>query len=183
HPDDIPRMAMLFRRFRHVGFVDKAIAVWAAGDRCIAGIHRRARVLHREITSGRPDNQRVAVVLEPISLLDRPVTPLAAAFSRTLARGGRFAKTLLLRVTWVVAGLLLTIGILASWMMLRHISEGEAKYRHLLDAASDAIIVSNLESGVILDANREAEGLLGIPVNRIVGMRQADLHPENERER
>src|SRR5207244_2647761 len=46
-----------------------------------------------------------------------------------------------------------------------------------------AIVVTDLESGVILTANRKAEELLGIPVNRIVGMRQEELHPEGEEQR
>src|SRR5256886_6812614 len=32
HPDDIGRTAMLFRRFPHVSYIAKAIAIWTAGD-------------------------------------------------------------------------------------------------------------------------------------------------------
>src|SRR5438309_11262800 len=59
HPDDIGRMAMLFRRFRHVSYIAKAIAIWTAGDRYIAAIAGRGEALHAELPSGRPGSVRV----------------------------------------------------------------------------------------------------------------------------
>ena len=37
HPDDIPGMIMLFRRFRHLSYLDRSITLWADGDRSIGG--------------------------------------------------------------------------------------------------------------------------------------------------
>src|SRR5208282_3490105 len=36
HPDDIADMIWLFRRFRNVGYVDRAITIWAEADARIA---------------------------------------------------------------------------------------------------------------------------------------------------
>ncbi|HZF23176.1 MAG TPA: GGDEF domain-containing protein, partial [Burkholderiales bacterium] len=33
HPEDIPRMIMLYRRFRHIDFMAKVIDLWTEGDR------------------------------------------------------------------------------------------------------------------------------------------------------
>ena len=43
HPDDIPDMIWLFRRFRNVSYIDRAIAIWAEGDRNIAELIRGRR--------------------------------------------------------------------------------------------------------------------------------------------
>ncbi|TMA40323.1 MAG: PAS domain S-box protein [Deltaproteobacteria bacterium] len=180
HPDDVDRMAMLFRRFRHVSYIAKAIAIWTAGDRYIATIAERGQALHAEIASGRPSQLRVGALLQEIGGLDERVTPLEDAFSRTLSKGARHAKRLLLDVTVLIAVLLVSIGVLLSWMMLRHIRAWEARYRHLLNTANDAITVASLETGIILDANRKTEELLGVSVSRILGRHQTELHPESE---
>src|SRR5438094_830939 len=160
HPDDVPRMAMLFRRFRHVSYMAKAIAIWTAGDHYVAAIAERGAALHGEIRSGRGSLDQAGALLEQIGVLDQRLTPLEDAFSRTLSKGARHAKRLLLDTTVLIAALLLTIGTLLSWIMLRHIRAWEARYRHLLNTANDAIVVASLETGVILDANRRTEDLL-----------------------
>ncbi len=182
-PDDVPAMAWLFRRFRRVGYMGKAIAIWSAGDRDIEAIRRQGDVLHREIASALPNAARVDAAVAEIERLNEHVTRLEDAFSRTLAKGARRAAVLLSRVTYAATLLLLALGVLLSWLLLRNIRAWEARYRHLLDTANDAILVATLDSGVILEANRKAEELVGIPVRRLIGMRQQDLHPRDERDR
>ena len=60
--------------------------------------------------------------------------------------------------------------------------ESEEKYRRLIEAANDAIFVAD-ENGVILEANKRAAELLGIPTSQIVGMHQTELHPKEEADR
>ncbi len=62
---------------------------------------------------------------------------------------------------------------------LQHLAlmESEERYRTLIAQANDAIFVADAESGTILDANRSAEQLLGISLDRIKGMHQSALHP------
>ncbi|HEY6000031.1 MAG TPA: HD domain-containing phosphohydrolase [bacterium] len=59
----------------------------------------------------------------------------------------------------------------------------EERYRTLIALANDAILVLDAGNGTILDANRRAEELFGLPRERLLGMRQIDLHPPAERER
>ncbi len=58
----------------------------------------------------------------------------------------------------------------------------EEKYRTLIESANDAIFLFDAETRLILEANRRAEELLGLPAERIIGMHQRDLHPPEERE-
>jgi PAS domain S-box-containing protein len=175
HPDDVAEMARLFRRFRNVGFIDKAIGLWAAGDRYIARVDGYARDLHDEIAGGRRDPVRVAHILGRIHALNERLTALESAFSQTLGKGARATKRWLLRATFFITALLVSIGVLVSWMLLRHLRGWEAKYRRLLETATDAILVADRRSGVVLEANRRAAELFGVPVERLVGMRQGEL--------
>lgn len=55
----------------------------------------------------------------------------------------------------------------------------EQKYRVFLTEANDAIIVVNVRTGRITEANRAAEQLFGRPMKSIIGMHRADIHPKD----
>ncbi|MEP7083435.1 MAG: PAS domain S-box protein, partial [Betaproteobacteria bacterium] len=52
--DDIPGMIRLYRWFRHVSFMAKAIEIWTHGDDYIAELIGTAELLHAEISGGAP---------------------------------------------------------------------------------------------------------------------------------
>src|SRR5262249_21354527 len=59
----------------------------------------------------------------------------------------------------------------------------ESRYRYLLDTAGDAIVVSSIASGRILDANRRAEELVGMPRTQLVGAPTDTLYPADRHAR
>ena len=63
------------------------------------------------------------------------------------------------------------------------LASSEERYHTLVDLANDAIVVVDIATGLIIDANRKAGELVGLPRERLVGMRQLDLHPASEHER
>ncbi len=62
------------------------------------------------------------------------------------------------------------------------LKENELKYRSLMEAASDAIFVADSQTGVILDANKQAERLIGRERSEIIGMHQLELYPVEVKE-
>ena len=58
----------------------------------------------------------------------------------------------------------------------------EKKYRMLVETANDAIFLADTDTGIMLDANQAAGNLLGLPVQKIIGMHRSELHPLEERE-
>ena len=52
HPQDVPGMAVLFRRFRHLSYLDRAIGIWARGDADLAELDTVARELHQPFAPG-----------------------------------------------------------------------------------------------------------------------------------
>ncbi len=60
--------------------------------------------------------------------------------------------------------------------------ESEERYRKLIETANDAIFIADVETGIILDVNKRAEELMNMPAEKIVGMHQKQLHPQDEAE-
>ena len=63
------------------------------------------------------------------------------------------------------------------------VRESEEKYRTLVETAADAIFIADAATGEIVDANRAAEDLIGLPRAKLIGINQWRLHPPEERER
>jgi anti-anti-sigma factor len=61
------------------------------------------------------------------------------------------------------------------------LAESEERYRLLVDHAPEAIVVFEAGSGRFVDANPEAERLVGLPRERLVGLTVADLGAGAER--
>ncbi|MEW5798123.1 MAG: PAS domain S-box protein [Bacteroidota bacterium] len=55
--------------------------------------------------------------------------------------------------------------------------ESELRLRSLFENAKDAVFIADTKTGIIIDANAEAEKLLKRPRTEIIGMHQTDIHP------
>ncbi|MGA1864278.1 MAG: PAS domain S-box protein [bacterium] len=60
------------------------------------------------------------------------------------------------------------------------LQESEEKYKCLFENANDAIFIADTTNGIILDANKKAEQLLGRPRQEIIGIHQSRLHPQSQ---
>jgi alpha-L-fucosidase len=58
--------------------------------------------------------------------------------------------------------------------------ESDTKYRRLMETAWNAILVIDVESGFIVDANRRAETLTGLPHRELIGRRYCELMPAED---
>ncbi len=58
--------------------------------------------------------------------------------------------------------------------------ESHQRFRALFERARDAILIADPETGLILDANAQAERLLGRPHSEIVGLHFTQIHPPEE---
>jgi len=65
----------------------------------------------------------------------------------------------------------------------RELERAREKYRSLVDAAPDAVLVADVDTGEIVEANDAAAELLDRPRSGVVGLHQSELHPEGDRER
>ncbi|UZR29771.1 putative bifunctional diguanylate cyclase/phosphodiesterase [Methylococcus mesophilus] len=57
----------------------------------------------------------------------------------------------------------------------RALRASERRYRTLIEVANDAILVTDSETGTLVDCNRQAETLLGMSRNEIIGQHMSNL--------
>ena len=62
----------------------------------------------------------------------------------------------------------------------KELRESEERYQKLLETANDAIFIADAETGIILNANKKAGELLGIPPEEIIGMHQKQMHAKED---
>jgi len=62
----------------------------------------------------------------------------------------------------------------------KRLQESEEKYRRLFENLNDAAFLADVETGILLDANTQAEVLLGRTRDEIIGMHQSQLHPPEQ---
>jgi len=77
----------------------------------------------------------------------------------------------------VIAATLITTDITERKRTEWALQESEEKYRTLFENANDAIIIADRKTDIILDANRQAQQLIGRPREEIIGMHQSELYP------
>ena len=181
HPDDVAKLTMLFRTFRHVSYIDRAISIWAEADEEIGRLASLADLLHGLVTQGQTWPGKIDSVLGEIDEANRRLTVLEDRFSFTLGEGARWLESLL-RVVVIVSALVLLAGAaLLTARVLARIRDSHERYHQLLATARDAFFITDAETGVVLEANRSAAELVGAPVGELIGRRLEDLHPAEER--
>jgi PAS domain S-box-containing protein len=57
------------------------------------------------------------------------------------------------------------------------LQESELRFRSLFENAKDAVFIADTKTGVVIDANEEAEKLLKRTRSEIIGMHQTQIHP------
>jgi PAS domain S-box-containing protein len=189
HPEDVADMAMLFRRFRRVSYIDKAIGAWAAGDALIARLVALGDELHQNIASGRADPAKLRPLLAEVHALNAQLTLFEDEFSRTLGEGNRWLARRLAQLTYVATAFLLLTGVLLSWAIFRRVNEaddalrrGEERYRSLVSMTT-AVVWTADSRGVVPTANPTWEAYTGQPPDEYVPTGWvAALHPD-DRER
>jgi PAS domain S-box-containing protein len=76
-----------------------------------------------------------------------------------------------------------SIGIIHDITELKNVQqaliESEARYRLQFEEATDAILLADIETGLIVDCNRAATQLIGYTREELVGKSQKTIHPDN----
>ncbi|QBB70785.1 diguanylate cyclase [Pseudolysobacter antarcticus] len=146
HPDDIDGMIWLFRRFRRVSFLDKAIELWAKADPLIADLHTTGEKLHAQVRAGDATPQSLEPILAEIQRINAEVTPLATAFSDTLGEASRLTQQGLKIFLTMSALLLVVAGIYLSRRMQRRndafeqaLRLSEERYNLAINGSNDGI--------------------------------------------
>ena len=172
-------MVRLYRNFRNVGYLKKAVAIWERGDVEISALVDAGERLHAAVQAGAAQSE-LARILAQIDAINARVTPLEDEFSFALGEAARWAKGRVLAVVIAASVLLLLLSAAVVPGLNRRIAESEDRYRSVTETATDGILSVD-DRGRILFANSAAGRIFGQPVHRLVGQAFEDLLPERLR--
>ncbi|MEA2608580.1 MAG: two-component system, cell cycle sensor histidine kinase and response regulator CckA, partial [Chloroflexota bacterium] len=165
---DISVLITTFRTFRHVSYIDQAIAIWTEGDTRIDELVALGDKLHALIGSGSATTAQIEPLVGQVGQLNGELTALEDRFSAVLSEGARWIRDVLFIVASLATALLLVISGGALMSSLRRIRRSEDRYRQLLAAAPDAILVADPEGRIVL-FNEAAERIVGGPSAAAIG--------------
>ena len=175
HPDDVDGMIHLFRRFYFEPHIRHAIGVWTEGDDYLQQLSQLGDAVHRETTAPTPNENRVEELLAAVESLNERFPRLEDDFSSSLGIAARYARFVVFAALAAVAALALLLGLSVSYRLMMRARDADQRYRHLFETASDALVIADHETGVILDANAKLAELTGTPVCELLDTRQNDL--------
>jgi signal transduction histidine kinase len=158
HPDDVPALIGLFRRFRNVSYMARSVDIWAAADEQILKLEELGGRIHRAIVRD-ADALEMQRLLDELDAIDAAAGPLADDFSANLGEAARWVQRMVQRLL-VLAGLLLvSVGVLVSWLVARHLRRGESALR---DSRARLAAEARV-SGALVRAGRELISTLDAP--------------------
>ncbi|HTM49985.1 MAG TPA: ATP-binding protein, partial [Bryobacteraceae bacterium] len=161
--------------YHSVPHISHAIDVWIEADVMLENLRRLGSELHAELTSAVSDRMRVDTILANVDALNDRFPILEDEFSRSLGDAARYGRSVVFNVLVAGALLALSLGLFVSYRLIGRANDADEQYRHLFETASDAVIIAEHETGIILDANMKLAELTGLSQGRIVGADQQSL--------
>ncbi|WP_394789558.1 diguanylate cyclase domain-containing protein [Rhodoferax sp.] len=164
HPDDIDGMVSLFRNFRHVEEIDRAVSLWAEADRSIDHMRIVGERLHTAVQMNALDEVSALDIQEELHQVNLQLGPLADAFSYALGEASRRTRSVLLWTMFSAATLLAAAALVFSRRLVRDserlqqaLQEGERQMQQLLQVAPFPMLITEEHSGAIIYVNQRAE--------------------------
>lgn len=146
NPADVSEMIRFFLWFHHASYMASAIAVWTQGDNLVTSLRTLGEQMHTAVLSGPGGRARVASLLAQVDQLNRRLTSQENRFSSTLNEGARIYRRWIGGAELASVLLLLMVGLLFSWRIVRGIRNTEQIQRiaaEMFDAAAEGIVVTD----------------------------------------
>jgi two-component system cell cycle sensor histidine kinase/response regulator CckA len=174
HPDDVDGMIMLFRRFRHFAYIDRAIGIWKTGDEGIERFVGVADRLRAEIATGHPDPVRVRVELSELRGLNDQLSILEDDFSSTLGEAARWVRRVLFLAQLATGAVLILLAGALTGIGFRRLRASEEDFRQLLEQAADGIFIVGAQGRFVV-VNSRACVMLGYSREELLALRPSDI--------
>jgi diguanylate cyclase (GGDEF)-like protein/PAS domain S-box-containing protein len=173
HPADLGGMIDLFRRFRRVGFMSEAIALWTRADALNAKIDDAAQAIHAAVRAHGAGADLQPTLVE-IRALDRELTGVERAFSATFAQASRSVELVLTIATLVIAVALVAVAALRTHRLVRK----EDAYHAALRASQQRYdyVISGTNDGIFDWSFEHRELYLSPRLEELIGYAPGTVH-------
>ena len=131
HPDDIPGVISLYKRFHRVSYMKNVLDIWKTGDEFMERLDAAAKELHALQVSGGADFPGRDTVLNRIIQINEELRPWQNRFSNTLGEATRWIRSTLLLAILTVAGILIPFGIFLTQRMVSQVDRAERELKEL----------------------------------------------------
>jgi diguanylate cyclase (GGDEF)-like protein len=131
HPDDIDGMINLYRRFEWVGFMQRAIRAWDAGDRYAVQLDEAGTLLQHEVESPSPGAEKIQAILAGILDINENLTPIENRFDAALSDASRTTYRSLQGIMLAVAPCLLLLATVSSLRILQQRKRAQERVNHI----------------------------------------------------
>lgn len=171
NPDDVDHLIHFFLWFHHARYMASAIAIWTEGDANIARLRDLGERLHAAVRSGHGDRARLQALIGQVDQVNRQLTFMENRFSATLGKAARWSRDMMQRVMFGSLVLLLTLGLLGFWRIVRGIRETEQGRRiaaEVFQAAAEGIIVTD-DTPLIQSVNPAFSRITGYEADELIG--------------
>ncbi len=163
HPDDVDGMIRLFRDFRRVPDIDKAIDIWTRADAEVDQLLKLGDEIHAAVQTGRTDDSVMQPYLRALFTVNERLRPMEDAFSYTLGEAARMTQFILVIVLFAGVTMFLSAAFLFSNRLVRQseqiedaLRQGEHQLRGLLQFAPLPMTIVRLADRAVLFANEHA---------------------------
>jgi diguanylate cyclase (GGDEF)-like protein/PAS domain S-box-containing protein len=183
HPNDIDSMVFLFRHFRRLPDIDKAIAIWAAADRHIEQLTLVGERIHTATQAGPLSPEQVRQFLLQLHAINDQLTPLEDNFSYTLGEAARKYTHVNLVLVFVAVLIMLTLAYWTSRRLLLQfeltqevLRQGEAQVRSVLQFAPLPIVIVRLSDEAVMYVNDRMRSEFGLGDRTLNNLRPRDFY-------
>lgn len=183
HPDDIDGMVFLFRHFRNLPDISKAIDIWAAADRHIEELTLIGSRIHTATLAGPLSPEQSRQFLLQLHAINDALTPLEDNFSYTLGEAARKYTQVILGVMSVAVLLMLSLAYWASRRLLLQfeltqevLRKGEEQLKSVLQFAPLPIVIVRSGDECVVYANDHARSQFGFGDGPLDAIRPRDFY-------
>lgn len=168
HPDDIPHMIKLFRRFHWLPPVSEAIDIWRQGDEKIEELTHFADSLHPLILQGNIGEEQKAEWTLKLVLLDHELTDLEVRFAGIMGDLARLVNNIF---KWSAITLGLVLLLFGAWLFYGFIKStavwtetlraSEEKFKNVLNNSRDVLYKMDIKTKKYEYVSPALEHMLG----------------------
>ncbi len=175
HPDDVPGVITVIRRFHNNRYIGGALKVWGEADETLQDLMDLAEAFHKKVEAGDGSERVIADFLDKLQVIDQDLTVMEDQFSYILGEGSRWMENVLMIALILAVLLVESSGLTLTVMFARGLNRN---LQELNDVANE-VGLGNLEVKAPVRSHDEL-GQLSVALNKMtddlkknLGRRQA----------
>lgn len=168
HPDDIPHMINLFRRFQNTPHVKDAIETWEAGDNKIEELVQFGDSVWAAVNTSEVSLEQKTEWFEQLNTLDHELTELEFRFSGAMGNVARLLNRIL---RWATISLGMLMIFTGTWLISRFyrstqtwmetLKESENRFKEVLSNSKDVLYKMDIHSKQYVYVNPAIREMMG----------------------